>query len=289
MKTLFLTIFALGLATPALAQPTKPTPAETAPSQIDPTRLSAAKPVIDKLWPLGTYRRMMDGTMSKMMGSMIDSAMGMKASDIGKGGDELIGESAMKADPHFRERMKISMDTMMSEMIPLMEKIEPKVRESLSVIYARKFTTPQLTEMATFFSTPTGGVYARESMLVYMDPEMIKAMQAFAPEMIQAMPAIIKKVEAATAHLPPAPKPKVDSDGTATGAEAAVEAAADAVKDAVDAASDVDPAYDPENWSAEDRATSETLSSQYSAAGDKFFSFSEEAATRAKAKLNAKK
>ena len=287
MRTLFLTIFALGLAAPLTAQTATTPSANEAPT--DPSRFAAAKPVIDKLWPLGTYRRIMDGTMSKMMDAMLDAAMGMKASDIGKGGDELIGESAMKADPHFRERMTISMNTMMSEMIPLMEKIEPKVRESLRTIYARKFTAPQLTEMATFFSTPTGGVYARESMVVYMDPEMIKAMQAFAPEMIQAMPAIIKKVEAATAYLPPVPKPKVDSDEAAAGAEAAVDAAADAVKDAVDAASDVDPAYDPANWSAEDRATSETLSSQYSAAGDKFFSFSEEAATRAKAKLNAKK
>lgn len=300
MRTLFLTIFALGLATPALAQPTKPTPAEAVPSPIDPTRLSAAKPVIDKLWPLGTYRRMMDGTMSKMMDAMIDSMMGMKASDMlgavdksGKlakvAGGSSMGELAEKADPHFRERMKITMDVMMGEMIPLMENIEPQVRSSMTNIYARKYTASQLKDMETFFSTPTGSVFAEQSMLLFMDPEMMKGMQAFAPQIIQAMPNIIKKMEAATAHLPPVPKPKVDSDEAAAGAEAAVDAAADAVKDAVDAASDVDPAYDPANWSAEDRATSETLSSQYSAAGDKFFSFSEEAATRAKAKLNAKK
>lgn len=284
MKTLFLTAIALSAATPLMAQ-TLPAPgASEAPTE--PARLAAAKPVIDKLWPLGTYRRMMDGTMSKMMDAILDSAMGMKASDIGKGGDELVGETAMKADPHFRERMKISMDTMMGEMIPLMEKIEPKVRESLSTIYARKFSAMQLKEMSTFFSTPTGSIYARESMTVYMDPEMIKAMQAFAPEMVAAMPAIIKKVEAATAHLPPLPKPKDDSDEAGTSSESAVDAAVDPPADAV---KDVDPAYDPANWSAEDRAKRKTLDAQYSAAGEKFNDFLEEAATRAKAKLNVKK
>lgn len=205
MKHILLAWSSCLAVSPLMAQPASDIVQQEA---TDPARLSAAAPVIDKLWPLGTYRRMMDGTMSKMMDAVLDAAMGMKASDIGKGGDELVGESAMKADPHFRERMKISMDTMMGEMIPLMEKIEPKVRESLTTIYARKYSAAQLNEMFAFFATPTGAIYARESMLVYMDPEMITAMQAFAPEMVSAMPAIVKKVEAATAHLPPLPAPK---------------------------------------------------------------------------------
>jgi hypothetical protein len=287
MKTLLLAAVTLCVATPIMAQPAPAPAVKEAPA--DPARLAAAKPVIDKLWPLGTYRRMMDGTMSKMMDAMIDTAMGMKPSDFAKMGgaasEASIGEAVTKADPHFRERMKISMDVMMGEMIPLMEKVEPQVRESLSIIYARKYTASQLNDMVAFFATPTGALYARESMLVFMDPEMLKGMQAFTPELVSAMPAIMKKVEAATAHLPPLPKPKAASDEDIANAASAIESAADAAT----AESDADPAYDPANWSAEDRATHATLESQYSAAGDKFFGFSEEASARAKAKMNAKK
>lgn len=221
MKKALLTIFAAGLAAPSLAQQ-QPAPASTASTvgtvETDPTRVAAAKPVIDKLWPLGTYRRMMDGTMSKLMDSMMGSVMGMKASDMviatdksreaGQSGEgQSIGALAEKADPNFRERMRITMDTMMSSMIPIMEKIEPQVRDNLIKIYARRFSTDQLADMAIFFATPSGKAYAEQSMLVFMDPEMIQGMQAFVPELIKSMPDIIKKVEDATKHLPPPPKP----------------------------------------------------------------------------------
>lgn len=221
MKKAVLAVLALGVATPAMAQEagsivsTASTSSET---QADPARIAAAKLVVDKLWPLGTYRRMMDGTMSKIMDSMMESMMGMKASDMvgaadktGKAseavGDQSMGALAEKADPNFRERTRIMMDAMMSGMIPIMEKIEPQVRENLTKIYARRFSAAQLADLATFFATPSGKAYAEQSMLVFMDPEMIQGMQAFVPELMKSMPAIIKKAEEATKHLPPPPKP----------------------------------------------------------------------------------
>lgn len=217
MKKLVLTFLAL-CATPALADQTPPPTAAAVEDAVDPARLAAAKPVIDKLWPLGTYRRMMDGTMSKLMDSMMESVMGMKASDMvgavdksGKAaaavGDQSMGALAEKADPHFRERTRITMDAMMSGMIPIMEKIEPSVRTNLAKIYARRFSAAQLADMSAFFATPSGKAYAEQSMLVFMDPEMIKGMQSFVPELMQAMPQILKKAEEATKHLPPPPKP----------------------------------------------------------------------------------
>lgn len=215
MRYQYLAILALGIATPALAQQSPSTVVE---NTADPARIAAAKPVIDKLWPIGTYRRMMDGSMSKIMDSMMESMMGMKASDIigpmdksGKAsedaGTKSMGELAMKADPNFRERTRLMMDAMMSGMIPIMEKIEPQVRENLTKIYARRFSAAELADMGTFFQTPSGKAYAEQSMLVFMDPEMIQGMQAFVPELMKSMPDIMKKAEAATKHLPPPPKP----------------------------------------------------------------------------------
>jgi hypothetical protein len=222
MKSLSALVAALmiALSGPALAQAA---PAEAPIAPPDPSRVTAAKPVIDKLWPLGTYRRMMDGTLSKMMDQMMVSMFDMPASEMAKAIDpsgeaakaadgKTMGEMATAADPHFRERMKITMDIMMREMIPLMEKVEPQVRNNLTNIYARKFDAKQLGEMDAFFSTPTGKAYAEQSMLAFMDPEMMKSMQAFVPEMLKAMPDIMKKMEKATAHLPPVPKKRTDEE-----------------------------------------------------------------------------
>jgi len=185
---------------------------------LDPQRAASARLVVERLWPLGTYRRMMDGTMSKMVDAMMTQMMGMRAADIAdaggeagkkaaaEAGDQTLGEVTAKADPAFRERMKITMNTMTREMIPIMEKIEPVVRNNLTSIYARKYTAAELGDMARFFATPSGSAYARDAMLVFVEPEMVQGMTAFTPELMRAMPGIIKKIEAATAHLPPVPK-----------------------------------------------------------------------------------
>lgn len=231
MRSIIIASLALGVATPSVAQTAvapKVGEATAATAPVDAARLAAAKIVIDKLWPVGTYRRMMDGTMGQLMDSMMESMMGMKASDLagavdksGKAaeavGDKSIGEIAGAADPYFRERIKLTMDAMMNGMIPIMESIEPQMRENLSKIYARRFSAGQLSEMAAFFATPTGKAYADQAMLVFTDPEIIKGMQAFVPELVKAMPDIIKKAEAATAHLPPPPKPKSEKDTMKSG------------------------------------------------------------------------
>lgn len=203
---------ALLAAAPATAQTTLPV--------VSNTQEAAATRVVDKLWPLGTYRRMMDGAMSKMMDSMMESMFGMKAADIvspeGKdavrkeAGDKTLAQLAEEKDPHFRERMKIFMDVMTREMVPLMETIEPSVRESLARVYARDYSESQLAEIDAFLATPTGKLFGSKWMMSFVDPEMVANMSKIAPTMMQAMPEIIKKVEAATAHLPPPPSPKND-------------------------------------------------------------------------------
>jgi hypothetical protein len=221
MKSLLMAAALLVAPVAAMAQ------APDAPAAPSAERIAAARPVIDQIWPLGTYRRMMDGTMSKMMDSMMESMMGMRASDMiggmdpsGKAardaGDATMAQMAEKADPHFRERMKITFDVMMGAMVPLMEQVEPTVRQNMTSIYARNFTAEQLGDMSRFFATPSGRAYAEKSMLMFTEPEMIQGMQAFVPEFMKAMPGIMKKVEAATAHLPPPPKRKGDEEAPAS-------------------------------------------------------------------------
>ena len=54
-----------------------------------------------------------------------------------------------------------------------------------------------------FFATPTGKAYAADSMIIFMDPEVMSKMTTMMPEMMKQMPAITAKLKEATAGLPP--------------------------------------------------------------------------------------
>ena len=213
----------------AVAAPA-PAAAPTAQVQLDPARLALAKTTVDQVWPLGTYQRMMSGSFDQMMDGMMASMLDMKAGDMvgpllpqGEAGDQARGELGgmsmreimAKADPHFEERMRITNRTMMAEMIPVLSKLEPAIRDGLARAYAGKFTAAQLGDLNAFFATPTGRVYATESLVLFTDPEVMKMMASATPELMKAMPAIMQKVQAATAHLPAPLKQSEESDKAA--------------------------------------------------------------------------
>jgi hypothetical protein len=106
--------------------------------------------------------------------------------------------------------MKITSRVMFDAMGDLMARFEPEVQGAVAHGLARRFTIAELGELDRFFATAVGARYAVDAMLLAVEPEMVVAMTKFMPEMMKAMPDIMKKVEAATAHLPPPPKPKTD-------------------------------------------------------------------------------
>jgi hypothetical protein len=199
-------------ALPAIAQQT-PTAAPAA----DPARLAAAQTVVNEVFPVGTYRKMMDGTLDKMMGQMSDQMLNIPIADLARIGglpeDKLksvkpatLKQIMLIVDPAFQKRMDAMMPVMMGMLVDLMDKLEPDVRAGLVEAYAHRFTSPQLAELDRFFSTPTGGAFATQSMLVYTDPAVMERMAKMTPTLLEMMPAMIKKMQAATAGIPPMPK-----------------------------------------------------------------------------------
>lgn len=197
-----------------------PAPAAAPLPEVDPARLAAARPVIDRIWPLGTYARIMhaamDQIMQSTMASMYDMPMDEMAAafapadkevqDAAKG--KTMGDIMREQDPHFRERMDATMKVMTVEMTRIMTDIEPEVREAMAHAYARRFTLEQLGDLDRFFRTPTGAIYANESLMMMMGPDMVQAMQSFAPRLMREMPGIMAKVAEATKDLPPPPSRK---------------------------------------------------------------------------------
>ena len=219
MERFALALLLLGAAPPAAAQTAAAKPAAPAPTsaQVDPERLALARTTVDFIWPLGTYQRMMGGAMDQMMDSMLGGMFDVKIGDMVPQDKEMteedkkaaattMREAIAKKDPYFEERMRITNKVMMTEMGVVFSKVEPAVREGLATAYAKKFNAQQLTDLNGFFKTPTGRFYAAESIMLFMDPEMMKAMMGMMPDLMKAMPAIMEKVKKATAHLPEPPK-----------------------------------------------------------------------------------
>jgi hypothetical protein len=151
--------------------------------------------------------------------------------------------------------MDITMKVMFAEMGTLMTEMEPAIRNALSSIYAKKYSARELTDMNSFFATPSGATFASNFMATFTDKEMMQASFGMMPKVMEAMPAIMKKVEAATAHLPPIAK---------TDTELAMNAATDAMSETGE-----EPWHDGANWNATKRKKAEGLYAKYNAASDK--------------------
>jgi hypothetical protein len=182
------------------------------PEQPDPpaARLALSRTAVLSLFPDGTYSRMMGG----MMHGIADRVMGLTGADFGaKPGQDktpdtmTLREKLEKDDPHFDERMAIIERVIGEEFARMAAIIEPRMRDGLARSMARRFDEKQLADLNAFLATDSGKAFGAQSMAMYVDPDVMRAMIGSFPEMMKAMPDAMKRVEAATAHLP---KPKSD-------------------------------------------------------------------------------
>lgn len=203
MRGLFLAAALLG-ATPALAQtPAAPAPAPAAVQPIDPARLALAEKSVAVLVPQGVYMRLMRQQFPAMMDAMLAN---METAVPGG------REKARAADPAFDERMRIMTRVMGEELGPLMGRMEPSLRIGMARALAKRFDARQLNDLNAFFATPSGQAFGEQFISLFADPEIMGEMMKAMPMMLQEMPRIMKKVEAATAHLPKPPKPKGENE-----------------------------------------------------------------------------
>lgn len=214
MIKFLLIALAASVATPLHAQSIPAADiAATTVTTAPPTAIAIAA----KLFPDGTYRKMLGDSLSKMMSGMIDQMGDVPLGDLMKSyGFE--PDSAPKLDkatlnkvmaildPVFKERIRLTMDGMFKNMIPLFEQMEPELRAGLAESLGNRFSTTELGELKTFFDTPTGNSFASQQMLLLMDPAVMGRMQAQMPKIMQAMPALVGDAMKATAALPKARK-----------------------------------------------------------------------------------
>lgn len=183
------------------------------PAQPDPApaRLALARTSVQALFPDGTYARMMGG----MMHGIVDRAMDLTASDVGAnpGKDKAAGtmtlrQSLAKGDPDFEAHMATMERIAAEEFAKMAAILEPRIRDGLARSMARRFDEKQLADLNAFLATDSGKAFGSQSMAMYVDPDVMRAMISSFPEMMKAMPEAMKRIEAETGQAPkPATKP----------------------------------------------------------------------------------
>ena len=201
-------------AAPCLAQDASASAAVEDAQPVSAEKQALANTVADILLPQGIYERMMREQMQQVADAMVGSMLGLDANMLAamagpegseeraeleaEMGDASFEELMADYDPHFRERMSITMKVMFEEMAPLMSAMEPQIREALSTVYARQYDAQELSDMLAFFRSDSGEAFASNFMTLFFGQELMDASMA----MMEAMPQIMEKVEKATAHLP---------------------------------------------------------------------------------------
>ncbi|SER40561.1 DUF2059 domain-containing protein [Sphingobium sp. YR768] len=218
MRAAILSLLLLAAPVAAQAQPVGAQAEATA--SVDPTLLAKAQPIAAIILPNGTMERMMGPMMQKMIGPMMDGMTKMPIREFLKVGGmdpeqaDSLGEATIEQmmaiiDPNFRKRMDVIVNTMMPAMGRFMGRYEPDMREGMAEAFAHRYDAAELDQIAAFLKTPTGGKFGAGFMELATDPHYIGRMQKIMPDMMRAMPDILKSSEAELAKLP---KPRTYND-----------------------------------------------------------------------------
>jgi len=180
----------------------------------DPKALAEARLVVARLMPPGVYKKIMGPMMSSVTGNMSESMKALPLKQLAELGglspkeaaalDKVdIGQVMAIYDPHWQERMRLSMNAMFEAMGDFFTTIEPEMREAMAHAYANHFTTAELTDLDRFFETPAGAKFSSQYMTIMTDPAIAAEMKSIMPKMMQQMPKFVEAAKKATASLPP--------------------------------------------------------------------------------------
>lgn len=175
-------------------------------------RLPAAQAVVGEMMPDGFYGEMMAGMMDKMLRPMLtmfsqpEFVLGARLTVDAEAIEAL--EEAEQAeltamlDPAYQARGDAMVAVLTSRMGGMFTAMEGPMREGLSNAYAVRFDDAQLADIAAFFATPTGGEYARESMALFADPQVMQASMQALPAMMSGFGDIESAMREAMEALP---------------------------------------------------------------------------------------
>ncbi|WP_108789280.1 DUF2059 domain-containing protein [Erythrobacter sp. Alg231-14] len=176
-------------------------------------RLPAAMLVVSKLFPKGTYARMMDESMAPMIDAMmgdlggnstiaLSQLTGLSPLDLSNLDAERLAKAVALLDPAAEERNSAMSRLMLTQIGEIMLEIEPAYRAGLARAYAVRFTNEELMDLSAYFETDVGKKYAAESFLVFADPQVMSSMNEMMPAMMERLPAIMSATASIESDFP---------------------------------------------------------------------------------------
>ncbi|MDG5752159.1 DUF2059 domain-containing protein [Qipengyuania sp. XHP0211] len=175
-------------------------------------RLPQAEALVGTMMPEGFYGTMMSEMMDKMMRPMMSMFTQPKFVLAGRLeidqerldalDEEQRAELAGLLDPGYAERADAIINVMTDKMGGAFSVMEKPMREGLSKAYAVRFDENQLADIAAFFATPTGEIYAREQMALFADPQVMQSSMQALPAMMGSFGDMETAMAEAMATLP---------------------------------------------------------------------------------------
>ena len=175
-------------------------------------RLPVATAIVATMMPEGFYgelmRDMMEKTMRPIMAMfsepdfLLASRLTLDEAAIAELDDAEKKELLTMLDPAWDQRADTMVNAIVANMGGAYAAVEPPVRAGLAKAYAVRFDEAQLADISSFFATPTGGEFARQSMALFADPQVMGATLEAMPEMIGSFTEMETSMEAALESLP---------------------------------------------------------------------------------------
>lgn len=175
-------------------------------------RLPAAQDVVGTMMPDGFYGKMVNDMMDKMMRPMMSM---FTAPEFILGSRLEVEQEAIEAlaeaeqveimtmlDPAYDRRVDAILEVLTGKMGGMFSAMEGPMRDGLAKAYAVRFDDTQLADISAFFATPTGGEYARESMALFADPQVVQASMQALPAMMSGLGDMETAMAEAMASLP---------------------------------------------------------------------------------------
>ncbi len=177
-------------------------------------RLPRARAIMEKVLPEGTLADVMGDSFDGILGPMMEMAnndpsaaltlaLGTDASSLDLD-EEATREALTIVDPAWRERGEAIQGATQAMVTNMMTRMEPMMRNVMTELYAIYFGDTQLADIETFFSTPSGTAYARQSYAMASDPRIMAAMFAEPEILFGTMTEIPVLIEEAGKNLPSA-------------------------------------------------------------------------------------
>lgn len=180
-------------------------------------RLPAAKALVARLFPEGSYAKLMQESMGPMFDGVLGGAIlgskfelialtGLGPSQLSEVDDDSIDKALSMLDPDAPKRNAAINAATAEYITDIMSSLEPSYRLGLERAYAVRFTTAEMVELEAMFSTPVGSKYAAESFVIFGDPQVMSSMNEMMPALMEGMPEMMGAITEVSSQFPAARK-----------------------------------------------------------------------------------